>query len=384
MVSREVSVPTLAADARRFGVFNAQGCFACGSCTLVCDLATDAASFPRRPMQSVVLGLKESLLLDLDPWLCHDCGDCSTACPRQAEPRQSMATLRRYLSSQYDWTGLSARILRSAGFEMAALGAVAMAVLALIVWYHLTVAKLDLATLRSTAMGMDHMFPRIQYFTAAVFVIPGLFVLSNVWRMHHLTMGRAGIPLRFYIAEATALLVNAVAHVKILKCAAVDRRKKWTMHWLMACGCVVLVVIKLFFLRWFQTDNIYPIYHPQRWLGYLAAAGIALGAGEILVDWFRERRPQQWSSRRSDLTLPLLLVATAASGLAVHVSRYAGLNLTAHYLYALHLMIAVPMLVVEVPFGHWAHMIYRPLALYFAAVESRAAMEQEAGKAVTA
>ena len=80
-----------------------------------------------------------------------------------------------------------------------------------------------------------------------------------------------------------------VAHLQILKCAAVDRRKKWTMHWLLAFGCVLLVAIKFFFLRWFQTDKIYPLYHPQRWLGYLGAACLILGSGEILVAWFRER-----------------------------------------------------------------------------------------------
>jgi len=383
VASRETSVPSLAADVRRFGVFNAHGCFACGSCTVVCDLASDTASFPRRPMQSVVLGLKESVWHDLDPWLCHDCGDCSTTCPREAEPRQSMATLRRYLSGQYDWTGLSARVLRSLAFELAALGAVALMVLALIIVYHLTVAKLDLATFRSTAMGMEHMFPRIQYFTVAVFLIPAFFMISNIIRMHRLTMRRAAIPLHFYAAEAAALLVNTVAHVEILKCAARDRRKKWTMHWMMAAGCVVLAGIKLFFLRWFQTDRIVPLYDPQRWVGYLAAAGILLGAGEILAAWFRERKPQHASSRPSDLMLPALLAGTALSGIAVHVCRYVGLSLTAHYLYALHLMIAVPMLMVEVPFGHWAHMIYRPLALYFAAVKDRAEAERKE-KAVAA
>jgi hypothetical protein len=35
-------------------------------------------------------------------------------------------------------------------------------------------------------------------------------------------------------------------------------------------------------------------------------------------------------------------------------------------------MIAVPMLLVEIPFGGSSHMIYRPLALYFAAVKERA------------
>jgi len=257
--SPEATVPTLSADVRRFGVFNAHGCFACGSCTTVCDLASDAASFPRRPMQSVVLGLKESVLRGLDPWLCHDCGDCSTTCPRDAEPRQSMATLRRYLTAEYDWTGLSGRILRSAAFEIMALSTAALAVLALIIWYHLTIVRLDLETFRSTPMGIDHMFPRIVYFTTAVFLIPAFFMLSNIYRMHRLTMRSAAIPFRFYAAEAKALVVNTLAHLEILKCAAADRRKKWTMHWMMAAGCVLLVFVQFFFLRWFQTDKIYPL-----------------------------------------------------------------------------------------------------------------------------
>jgi len=381
----ETCVPSLASEVSQYGVFNAHGCFACGSCTIVCDLTADSASFPRRPMQSVVLGLKDSIGQSLDPWLCHDCGDCSTTCPREAEPRQSMMTLRRYLTAQYDWTGLSARIYRSPAVELAVLSGVGMVVLALIVWYHLAVVKLDAATLRSTAMGLEHMFPIIRYFTWAVFVLPAFFVASNVLRMFTLTMRRGGsraIPLACYVAEAKTLLLNTLAHVRILKCAARDRRTKWTMHWLLAFGCVLMAAIKFFFLKWFQTDKVYPFYHPQRWLGYLGTACLILGAGEILVVWYRERAPQHWSSRRSDLTLPVLLLLTAMTGIAVHVCRYAGLALTAHYVYAAHLMIAVPMLIVEVPFGQWSHMIYRPLALYFAAVRARAAQPAEVEEAV--
>ena len=80
--------------------------------------------------------------------------------------------------------------------------------------------------------------------------------------------------------------------------------------------------------------------------------------------------------------LPVLLILTAISGMAVHICRYAGMAMTAHYLYAVHLMIAVPMLIVEVPFGNWSHMIYRPLALYFIAVRERAAKQEPVGEAV--
>jgi hypothetical protein len=38
-------------------------------------------------------------------------------------------------------------------------------------------------------------------------------------------------------------------------------------------------------------------------------------------------------------------------------------------------MIVTPMLLVEMAFGKWAHMLYRPLALYFLAVRERAARQ---------
>ena len=49
-------------------------------------------------------------------------------------------------------------------------------------------------------------------------------------------------------------------------------------------------------------------------------------------------------------------------------------------MYVIHLMGVVPMLVLEVPFGKWAHLAYRPLAIYFARVQVHA-VEAEAAKA---
>jgi quinone-modifying oxidoreductase, subunit QmoC len=44
-----------------------------------------------------------------------------------------------------------------------------------------------------------------------------------------------------------------------------------------------------------------------------------------------------------------------------------------YVMYTVHMAIAVPMLAVEVPFGKWAHLLYRPLALYVAAVRREGA-----------
>ena len=104
------SDPALVSEIRKYGKFDTNACFQCGSCTITCDLTTNSASFPRKLVRYALLGLKKPLLSSLEPWLCYYCGDCSVTCPRQTEPGEAMMTLRRYLTAQYDWTGLSSKL----------------------------------------------------------------------------------------------------------------------------------------------------------------------------------------------------------------------------------------------------------------------------------
>jgi hypothetical protein len=50
--------------------------------------------------------------------------------------------------------------------------------------------------------------------------------------------------------------------------------------------------------------------------------------------------------------------------------------MTTYVLNVIHLMVAVPMLVLEVPFAKWAHMMYRPVALFATSVKEKY-LEQE-------
>jgi hypothetical protein len=69
-----------------------------------------------------------------------------------------------------------------------------------------------------------------------------------------------------------------------------------------------------------------------------------------------------------------LLFLTALTGILLHGSRMLDLPMPTYLFYVVHLMVAVPMLVVEVPFGKWSHLLYRPFALYLVAVQHRAAV----------
>jgi hypothetical protein len=300
-------------------------------------------------------------------------------CPRQAEPRISMMTVRRFLTAQYDWTGLSSKILSSRAWYIASLGAVSAAVLLLILLYHLLRVGLPFHDFVTTPLGLEHMFPIMTYYTLAVMLLPLFLLLSRILRIWRLTMGGETIPLSAYVAEARTYVLHSVTHTLMRKC---PERGRWAGHWLLALGVVMILAIKVFGLRWFQTDNIYPLYHPQRWLGYLATALILYGVGGILICHIRGEKEICKTRGLEDLMFPILLLLTALSGIAVHILRYAGFALTCHFVYALHVVIATPMLVVEMSFGKWSHMVYRPLALYFQAVKERVSQPAPAQEVV--
>ena len=377
------SDPALLAEVRKYGKFDVTGCFNCGSCTLSCDLANDHVSFPRRSTRYVLMGLKQVLHESLDPWICHDCGDCSTVCPRQTEPREGMVTLRRYLASVYDWTGLASKVNSSKIWHIGSLSFVGALVLLLIVLYHLYVVKMPLSDFSSTSMGLEHTFPTVTSFTLVVILFPLLILLSNAFRMYWVTVHQKESirsPLSQWIVEAKTFMLHFFTYKKMAECPT--EKGRWPKHLLLGIGCLGMLAVLVFALRWFQTDKIYPLSHPQRWLGYLFTAFLLFGSGDILLGRIKKEKEVYKSSEFEDWIFPVLLFATALSGIVVHILRYSGLELATHYSYAIHMMIAVPMLVVEMPFGKWTHMIYRPLAMYFQSLKERTLQQELSSEGV--
>ncbi len=374
------SDPTLLSEIRQYGHFDTTGCYQCGSCTLTCELVSDSASFPRKSIRYALLGLRQPLLSSLEPWICHDCGDCSVVCPREAEPRISMLTLRRFLSAEYEWTGVGSKLLKSKSWYFGSLCSVAILTFLLILAYHLWYVGMGAKDFATTPFGLEHMFPIITYYTLVVVLLPLLLLLSRIARIWRLTMAGENIGWTLYARQAWVYVYQSAAQSLMRKC---PEHRRWFGHEALAMGTVTMLVIKVFGLRWFQTDNVYPFYNPQRWLGYLAAGLILYGIGDLLVGRFRAHQEIYKETHFHDLVFPILIISTVLTGLLAHILRYAGFALACHYAYALHVMVATPMLVIEMSFGKWAHMVYRPLALYFHAVKERAATQAPAGEAVS-
>ncbi len=371
--------PTLVHDIRAYGRFDVNGCMNCGTCTLSCDLSQDDASFPRRIMQRAIMGLRGQLLAGPEPWLCHDCGDCTYACPRDTEPRESMKTLRRYVAAQYDVTGLARRIGMSKTSELASILVVAAIVFALVVLYHLYYVDLALPDFVETPMGLEHMFNTIIYFTAVVYALPVLILFVNVARMRRFIFAFTPRPtIGLYFREIKTLIEHTFVQTKMSKCREEGSRSRWIKHMMMVFAFTAKSIIVLFFLRWFQTDSVLPLYDPQRWLGYLIALVLIVVPSDILIGRARKAIGRYKFSDFGDLALPVMLLLAALSGLAVHVFRYMEFAMACHYSYALHVAVVTSLLVIELPFGKLSHSMYRSVAIFFQRVEERRRVEARA------
>ena len=105
--------PDLLFELKKYGAVNIESCFNCGTCTAICPLTSDEHPFPRNMIRLVQLGLKDRLMESTDPWLCYYCGECTETCPREAEPAETMMSLRRWLTAQYDPSGHAGKLYTS-------------------------------------------------------------------------------------------------------------------------------------------------------------------------------------------------------------------------------------------------------------------------------
>jgi quinone-modifying oxidoreductase subunit QmoC len=358
--------PSLRSELHQYGAVDIDACYNCGNCTAICALSEAQIPLPRKTIRYLQLGAKDRLVESLEPWLCYYCGECTQTCPREADPGEAMMAMRRYLTAQYDWTGLGQRFYRSKVWEFAALLLVAVLVIVGFCLFHgpMVTERVELLTFAPAK--------RIEVVDWAIALLLGGLILSNVYRMYARVMRSgprlSGRPL-LYLRELKTLILHFLTQARYLQC---KNRRHWLNHFLLMTGYSLMFLLVVILLRWFQTDRIYPIYHPQRLLGYYAFLGLTYGSTVALIGRLRKREPIHVHSHTTDWLFLVLLLVTSVTGLAVHVLRYLEMPLPTYYMYVAHLAIGIPMLVVEVPFSKWAHLSYRPVAMYLAAVRARA------------
>jgi len=367
--------PKLIDELQKFGADDVSKCYHCGTCTATCQLTEGESIFPRREMRLLQMGLESKLEGSVDPWLCYYCGECSDECPREAEPGETMMSLRRWLTSRYDWTGISRLIYRSWVAELTIIILMAIVTgaffLAMGFWkgdihdYDGPDAFLQPGDTWFTVIpkfwtrgGLGiHLF---DWLLAAVLVF---FLGTNCIRMWWFSMGRnpdVRFSLWAYIKNIWLLPFHFFTQKRYAMC---ERKTPWAVHlWLMLSYVTMLILIMLFLDFMWSGPEIDWWVHA---FGLTAAAGLLITSIVALRGRIVKTETHYEHSHESDWMFLILLLIVTCTGIAQFFLHRFGSDVAANIAYVIHLMAVVPMLGLEVPFSKWSHLAYRPLGMYF-------------------
>jgi ferredoxin len=355
----------------RYGVKNIDECYSCGECTAACGNSDQVYSLPRGTVRLMQLGLRKELLRSPEPWLCYYCGDCSRTCPREANPAEHMMVSRRFLTCNYDWTGLSGKIYTSWVWEY---GMIALGVLVVLLFFWRSGA-FSPERMPTGHVSINTFIPtEWMHFADWTLALALLFTLGvNSLKMCGLIMGGgrgAGIPAWLYLKELKTLFWHLFTQTAWKKCEGPTR---WFKHMLLFSGYAVMFLLVVVFLPWFQQDGPGFNFDKSGWtslFGYYAFAVIVFGTVDAMISRLRKEDEIHKYSHRTDWTFLVLLLLTALTGGFMHLSRLLDWAPLAYYAYVAHLAVAVPIYFAAL--GKWSHLVYRPLAIYLVTVRQKA------------
>ncbi len=167
-------------EIRKLGGDSLKNCYQCATCSTVCNLAPAANPFPRKEMIWAQWGLKDKLLADPDVWLCHQCNDCSTHCPRGAKPGDVLAAIRKYVFEKIAFPGFMGKLVGSpSAFPLLFLIPVVLLLAVLAATGHLNIPEGDVIYSHFLPIGtLQYFFMTGTFYAFIIFVIS----MSLFWK----------------------------------------------------------------------------------------------------------------------------------------------------------------------------------------------------------
>jgi len=371
--------PKLINELETYGAADVQNCYHCGNCSATCPFSKEPFVIPRRSMRHLQMGLEAKLKGTLEPWLCYYCGECSQQCPRGAEPGETMMSLRRWLTSRYDLTGVARLFYRSWKAELVALILVSLATMTAFLVMGFGIGHGSLGVYAGAgALFPDHLVHLLDLGLAALLAS---VLLTNAFRMWWFTTGsnrNLHISLWLYVKNVFLLPYHFLTQARYRQC---EKKLPWLNHLAIFLSWVtmeVLVIVLLERLHSAETDWAVHAF------GYLATIGLLGGTAYALLGRARKSETHYKHTHPTDLMFLILIAGAALTGIVQHASyRWLGLDSVANIAYLIHMMFVIPLLAVQIPFSKLSHLAYRPLAMYLAAVHADALTSRQAGAAET-
>jgi len=345
-------------------------CFQCATCSVACPISPDTKPFPRKEMIAASWGLKDRLVNNLDIWLCHHCGDCTTLCPRGAKPGEVLEAVRSYAIADYavpKAVGKAVNDPKKLPILMA-IPVVIFIVLGLIT------GLLDF----SPSLG-EHGISHSQFFST--WLVDMIFIPLAIWAVAIFALG-----LKRFIADIhenavmegktenkefefigfikalPSILPTILKHDKFSECS--ENKDRATAHLMVFLSFVGLfIVTNIFFvvLYVFQQHGPYSQLNPVKWLANVS--GVALIIGSALMIKNRLAKKDQTSTYKDWYLLGLVL-GLGVTGVLTEATRLGGLAGLTYFMYFIHLVFVFN-LFAFLPFSKLAHLVYRTVAMTY-------------------
>ena len=361
--------PTLMKRLKGFGAFDVSACFNCGNCTAVCPLSSETTSFPRRMITYAQEGLEGKLLESPDMWLCDYCAECTKTCPRQAEPSEFMMAARRFAVSKYTPTPVSRMMFTSKPFLALFMTVAALVPLGMFA---------SLVDPAGQGFNLFSTIPEdwIHYSGIAVGVAVGVFVLAGVLRMYlrispGLRSGGAEGPgaAAWLRALVPTVVKDSLIQLRSEACQPESPLKerlkgRWFSHLMILWGFLgLLVSTGLRFLVVPTNGDVVPITDPVRLLGTVSGVAMTYGSLALIVRRARKSEESMKHTLFTDWVFLGLLFLAGATGFVLEGFDYSGVASYTNWALVVHLVVVFELLAMA-PFTKFAHVVYRPFAIW--------------------
>ena len=328
----------------------------------MCPLSDGEVSFPRKMIRYSMLGMENKILSSAEPWLCYYCGECSDTCPREADPGSLMMALRRYAIRRYS-IGRVADVFRSAFTSgLAWVFLTAISVLAILLFYD---PKMNLEEVEFLS------FITLEDIHNAGLFISGfimLFFLANAIVMARaIRRGSSGETIS--VSDLTRATVPAAREAVLQERFGTCEGDQWrrlahiAISWGFMGMFLATVIIMGIDYEYLPLPRVLPFI-----IG--SVSGVVTLAGAAYYMYLRIARKTAYGkySHRSDWSFLVLLVLSVITGYVMVAFRLLNMPMAAYISFAIHLVVVFNFLM-SLPFTKFAHVVYRPLALWLSGVK---------------